>query len=168
MADRYASSTLALAACGTALATLVPITLYQTGVIPSLPDPAGSVFASETITSSKDAHPLGIPDGVLGLASYGVTLSLLLLSRRNMLARRALGAKLVLDGSMAGFNVVRQVVSFGKLCSWCTGTALATFAMVWAARETIGQTFASGEALSDAAQDGHLLDAIKHTAKDSK
>ncbi len=47
--------------------------------------------------------------------------------------------KLCADGALAGYNVVRQVVSFGKLCSWCTGTAFATGVMLFAGREVLGQ-----------------------------
>jgi len=45
----------------------------QVGAIDHLPDPPGSVFASDRITKSKSAYPLGIPDGILGLTSYGAT-----------------------------------------------------------------------------------------------
>jgi uncharacterized membrane protein len=143
----------ALVACAAALATLIPVTLFQTGVLSSLPDPPGNVFASEQITSSKEAHPLGIPDGILGLGSYAATFTLILLARRSPAARKLLGAKLMLDGSMAAFNVVRQVVSFGKVCSWCTCTAVATAALVWSGREVIADTLQSGEATYKAAHD---------------
>jgi uncharacterized membrane protein len=134
---------LLIGACCAALATLVPVALYQTGVLPRLPDPPSSVFDSERITTSKAAHPLGIPDGILGLASFGTTLALTLLSRRNRVAKNLLGAKLTLDASAAVFNASRQVVSFGKLCSWCTGTALAAGVMSYAGRKTIRDAWAA-------------------------
>lgn len=129
--------TLAVAACGTAIGTLVAVALFQSGVIDRLPDPPGRIFASERITLSKIAHPLGIPDSYPGLASYGTTMALLLLADKNKWARRALGFKLMGDAGAAGFNAVRQVVKFGKLCSWCTGTALATGVMVYAGRKAV-------------------------------
>jgi uncharacterized membrane protein len=64
---------LLLVACCSALATLVPVTLYQVGALSSLPDPPSPIFDSESITTSRAANPLGIPDGVLGLASFGTT-----------------------------------------------------------------------------------------------
>ena len=76
------------------------------------------------------AHPLGIPDSLLGLGSYGITFSLILLARSHPKARRLLTLKLLGDGAVAAFNVVRQVATFGKICSWCTGTALCTAVMV--------------------------------------
>jgi uncharacterized membrane protein len=120
----------AIAAASAAIATLIPVALYQCHAISKLPDPPGAWFDSEKITSSKDAHPMGVPDSLPGLASYGVTLALAIASRQSLVARRLFAAKLVVDGSMASFNVVKQVVSFRKLCSWCTGTALMTAVLV--------------------------------------
>ena len=137
---RSADTTTAVIGCGLALGALVPVALYQSGMIAALPDPEGKLFDSEKVTSSKAAHPFGVPDSYLGLASYGTTLGLVLLSERSKAARRLLGAKLVGDAGFAAFNVVRQVVSFGKVCSWCTGTALATALIVYGGRRSITET----------------------------
>ncbi|QNI31943.1 vitamin K epoxide reductase family protein [Alloacidobacterium dinghuense] len=138
---------LLLGACCSALATLVPVALYQTGVLSRLPDPPMSVFDSERITMSKAAHPLGIPDALLGLASFGATLTLAILARRHRTARPLLAAKIVLDASAAAFNAGRQVFSFGKLCSWCTGTAISVGVMAYAGRTTIHDTFSESVAI---------------------
>lgn len=127
----------AVAACVVAMATLVPVALHQTGLMKRLPDPPGDMFASEDIVQSQAAHPFGVPDSLPGLASYGTTMVLLLLAREKPGARKLLATKLALDGSLAAFNMARQVVSFRKLCSWCTGTALATGVMVMASRKLI-------------------------------
>ena len=132
---------LALAGCCVALGTLAVVALFQSGAVDRLPDPPGEIFDSERVTLSKTAHPMGIPDSYLGLASYGATLGLMLKAPRCSVARRVLGAKLLLDAGMAGFNAVRQVVTFGKVCSWCTGTALATAVMVYGGREAIAEAF---------------------------
>jgi uncharacterized membrane protein len=126
-----------IAACCTALATLVPVALYQTGTLKRLPDPPFGVFNSERVTSSKAAHPLGIPDSLVGLASFGSTLALILLARRHAAAKKLLGAKLTLDVCVAAFNASRQIISFGALCSWCTGTALAAAGMAYSGRSAI-------------------------------
>lgn len=131
---------LLLGACCTALATLVPVGLYQTGMIPRLPDPPMSLFESERIVMSNAAHPLGIPDALLGLASFGTTLTLAILARRHSRAKRLLGAKLILDAAAAAFNAGRQVLLFGKLCSWCTGTAISAGVMAYAGRTSIQDT----------------------------
>lgn len=137
---------LVIGCCYAALGTLVPVALYQTGILPRLPDPPLRIFDSERITMSGSAHPLGIPDGLLGLASFGMTLVLAFLARRHKTARQLLGTKLTLDASAAAFNTGRQVVCFGKLCSWCTGTAMATGMMAYGGREAIHETWS--EALS--------------------
>lgn len=139
----------AMGACGVALGTLAAVALFQSGAIDRLPDPPGRLFDSERITSSKMAHPGGIPDSYLGLVSYGTTLALILLARRQgrapqqRWAHRLLGFKLMADAGAAGFNAVRQVAVFGKVCSWCTGTALATAGMVYGGRAAMAEAVRS-------------------------
>ena len=136
-----------LAATSAALLTLVPIAAHQLGLLDHLPDPPSWIFDSDKITDSASAHPLGIPDSLLGLGSYGLTLTLALLAQKHDRAKKLLALKLVADGSVAGFNVVKQVVSFRRLCSWCTGTALCTAAMVLAGRAVIRQEGSSLRAM---------------------
>jgi len=128
---------LLIAATSAAMITLLPIAAHQFGLLEHLPDPPSWIFDSDRITNSKSAHPLGIPDSLLGLGSYGVTLALALLTQKNRGLRKLLAVKLVMDGSVAGFNVVKQIVSYRRLCFWCTGTALCTAAMVFAGRDLI-------------------------------
>lgn len=135
---RHSHSLLVVANCA-AVATLLPVSAHQLGALPHLPDPPGSLFDSDQITDSEAAHPFGIPDGILGLASYSATLALVLSAQKSSTARRLLAFKLAGDGALAGFNVVRQVVSFRKLCSWCTATALCTGVMLLAGRRIIAQ-----------------------------
>ncbi len=141
---------LLLGACCFALATLVPVALYQTGVLSRLPDPPMSVFDSERITMSKTAHPFGIPDGLLGLANFGATLTLAILARRDRTARSLLGAKLVFDASVATFNAGRQMVSFGKLCSWCTATAISAGVVAYAGRATVYSAVSEATTIGEA------------------
>ena len=136
---------LLIGACCAALSTLVPVACYQLSLIPKLPDPPLSVFDSEHITMSKMAHPLGIPDALLGLASFGTTLTLAILAGRNGTARKLLGVKLGLDASAAAFNAGRQVIEFRKLCSWCTATALSAGVMAYAGRGSIRAALAEGK-----------------------
>ncbi len=148
---------LMVASCVTTIATLVPVALFQTGVLDSLPDPPSRVFDSNWITQSKTAHPFGIPDALLGLASFSTTLTLILLARKSSKAKELLGVKLALDASAAAFNATRQIVKFGKLCSWCTGTALAAGVMAFAGRGEIVKS--SQKAKSSATQARALLDS---------
>jgi uncharacterized membrane protein len=137
--SQHSSNTLLVGANVTAILTLLPVAAHQLGCLSHLPDPPGKLFASDHITMSKAAHPLGIPDGVLGLASYGLTLSLALLAPARPEVRKLLVLKLVADGGLASFNVIRQVVSFRKLCSWCTATAVCTAVMVCAGRSMLAE-----------------------------
>ena len=66
---------MAVACCCAAMATLAPVALVQLHIIRDLPDLPGRLFDSKRVVTSKGAYHLGIPDGVLGLASYGVTLA---------------------------------------------------------------------------------------------
>jgi uncharacterized membrane protein len=117
-----------------ALLTLVPIAAYQAGLVKHLADPPGKIFDSDRVAGSPQAHPLGVPDSYLGIASYSVTFGLALLARNSPNARKLLAIKLLMDGTAAGVNVVRQVVTFRRLGSWCSATAICTGAMVFAGR----------------------------------
>ena len=136
--DDYSYRVLLAAACA-AVGTLIPVAAHQAGLLDHLPDPPGGIFDSDQITESDAAHPLGIPDGVLGLGSYGITLALALPACNCPTMRRLLALKLLADGSLAGINVARQVISFRKLCSWCTGTAACTGLMLLAGRKLIAE-----------------------------
>jgi hypothetical protein len=127
---------MAIACCCAAMASLAPVALVQLRIVKDLPDPPGRLFHSKRIVMSKDAYHLGIPDGVLGLASYGVTLALLLAAQpERSFVRRALRAKLALDATMAIRNVRKQIAEHGCLCSWCMGAAVATAGLVYFARK---------------------------------
>jgi|GEM_PF-2047892 len=126
-----------LVATSLALATLAPVAAHQLGKLKRLPDPPGRLFRSDRITGSSTAHPFGVPDSLLGIASYSVTLTLALLARRHWQARKLLGIKLLGDGTMASINMIRQIVTFRRLCSWCTGTVVCTAAMLIAGRGLI-------------------------------
>jgi uncharacterized membrane protein len=130
-----------IAGCCVAIATLIPVALFQTGMLRRLPDPPLSVFDSERITASSAAHPFGVPDGPVGIASFGTTLTLIFLAKRNRAARTLLGVKLTLDVSAAAVNAGRQVFQFGRLCSWCTAVAVSSGVMAYAGRQVIRDTW---------------------------
>jgi uncharacterized membrane protein len=130
-----------IAGCCLAIGSLVPIAMYQTGALTHLPDPPSAVFDSNGIASSREAYPFGIPDALLGLASFGTTLALVIASRRSVTARRLLAAKLTMDTTLAAFNGARQVVCFRRLCSWCTVTALAAAVTAYGGRDAIRTSF---------------------------
>jgi uncharacterized membrane protein len=131
------ASNAAIAATVGAILSLLPVAAHQIGMIKHLPDPPGDIFDSDGITTSRMANPFGVPDALLGLASYGVTLGLLVATRDTAYAKPLLRAKLNVDAAAAATNVVRQVVTFRRICSWCTATALCTAVMVSCGRRSV-------------------------------
>lgn len=128
---------IAIACCCVAIASLVPVALTQLKVIDTLPDPPGWMFDSTEIVTSKGAYKLGIPDGLLGIGSYGLTLTLLRMAGPSQpLLQKALRAKLALDGTMAVRHAKKQVSQFGRICSWCMVTAIATAGVLHYARRS--------------------------------
>jgi len=101
------------------------IALRQIGIVRHLSDPPGAIFDSDEIVMSEAAHPFGVPDGVLGLGSYAISAGLI--ASGSSIAR----VKLACDAGAAAFNVMRQVVEFRKVCSWCMAVAGCTAAMIW-------------------------------------
>lgn len=127
---------LAVACCCVAIGSLVPITMLQLGKIHDLPDFPARMFNTRKIVLSKSAFPLGIPDGLLGIGSYGVTLLLLTTAKPGRpVLQAALRGKLMLDGAMAARNTRKQMTKFGRVCTWCMATAVATAGVVHFARK---------------------------------
>lgn len=118
------------------MATLAPVALVQLHILKDLPDPPGRFFNSKRVVTSKGAYHLGIPDGMLGMASYGITLALLLAATpERRLVRRLLRGKLAWDATMAIRHVRQQVTQHKRICSWCMGVAVATAGLVFFARK---------------------------------
>lgn len=127
---------MAIACCCTALASLTPVALVQLHILKKLPDPPGRFFNSKKVVTSKGAYRFGIPDGLLGMASYGVTLALLMAAKPSRpIVQKMLRAKLGLDATMAIRKVRSQISDHGRLCSWCLGAAAATAGMVYFVRK---------------------------------
>lgn len=127
---------MAIACCCVAMGSLVPVFLLQFRVIDDLPEFPARLFNSKKIVMSKTAFPLGIPDSLLGLSSYGVTLILLFTAKPGRpWLQLALRGKLLLDGTLAARKTRKQITRFGRVCSWCMGTAAATAGVVYFARK---------------------------------
>ncbi len=133
--DQAASNAAVMATAG-AIFSLLPVAVRQIGLIKHLPDPPGRIFASDRITTSRMAHPFGVPDSLLGLGSYWITLGLLLAARHRAYAKPLLRAKLNADAAVAATNVVRQLTTFRRICSWCTATAFCTAVLVYYGRRS--------------------------------
>lgn len=127
---------MAIACCCVAIGSLVPVVLVQLHIVEDIPDLPGRIFNSKKIVTSKGAYRFVIPDGILGIGSYSLTLVLLIAAKPSRpLVRKALQAKLALDATMATRNARKQVKQFGRICSWCMGAAVATAGIVYFARK---------------------------------
>ncbi len=109
------------------------IALYQLGLIKHLPDPPVPGVDSEAVGGSDEAYArFDVPDAVLGLGSYAVTLSLAAVGGGGRAESRpwlplAMGAKVALDAAMAGRLALGQWPKHRALCSWCLLAAGASF-----------------------------------------
>jgi uncharacterized membrane protein len=55
-------------------ASMVPVTMLQTGIVRHLPDPPVRGFHSDAANSSLIAYQFGAPDGSIAVASFGVNI----------------------------------------------------------------------------------------------
>ncbi len=112
------------------------IALFQTGVIPHLPEPPLPHLDADRIDSSYDAYAiLSTPDAALGAASYAATMILAAMDGRDRaddapLLPLALAAKVSVDAAMAAKLSVDQWTKHRAFCFWCLAAATATFATV--------------------------------------
>lgn len=116
----------ALAALG--LIDFSLISLLQMGYIKKLPDLPGKLFDTEKVNTSKDAVIMGLPDGVIALGAYTLTMILAvagmrLKKKRSRYADLALGA--VVAGQAAGAaNYLRKMAFVQKkVCLYCVAGA---------------------------------------------
>lgn len=117
-----------------ASAAMGTITLYQTGIIPHLPDPPLPFVNSEKVDASEEAYRiLHAPDGALGLGSYAATLTLAAMGDENRAQTHpwiplALAVKVGFDAIYAAKLTVDQWTKHRAFCVYCLIAAGATFA----------------------------------------
>jgi uncharacterized membrane protein len=56
------------------MASMVPVTMLQTGIVHHLPDPPINGFHSDAANSSLIAYKFGVPDGAMAVASFGANI----------------------------------------------------------------------------------------------
>ncbi len=118
------------------IASMTVISLYQTGIIPHLPEPPIPGLDADAVDGSPDAYAiLSTPDAALGAASYAATLVLAAMDGPNRAENApwiplALAAKVTGDAAAAAKLTVDQWTKHKAFCSWCLLAAAATFASV--------------------------------------
>jgi uncharacterized membrane protein len=102
------------------MASMVPVTMLQTGLVHHLPYPPLKGFHSDAANSSLIAYKFGVPDGSTAVASFGLNIPLAAFggadrSRTKPLVPLVAAAKAAIDfaGSAWYFNEMRR----GK--KWC-------------------------------------------------
>ncbi len=106
------------------------ISMYQTGVIKSLPDLPFEVFDSNTVNASEDAYQFGAPDGPISAVAYAATMVLASAGGDEQTGRKpvldvALGAAVAGNAVGAIFYLYKMIFVQKKICLYCvTGAAV--------------------------------------------
>jgi uncharacterized membrane protein len=106
------------------------ISLYQTGVIKSLPDLPFEVFDSNKVNASEDAYQFGAPDGPISAVAYAATMVLASAGGDEQTGRKpvldvALGATVAGNAVGAVFYLYKMIFVQKKICLYCvTGAAV--------------------------------------------
>jgi hypothetical protein len=107
-----------------AMASLGGIALYQLGISKRLPDPPLPGFHAGAVHGSREAYALfALPDAILGLGSYAVTLALATAGDRDRARKQpwlplTMTVKLAFDIAQAGRLLTREVTQQRALSCW--------------------------------------------------
>lgn len=116
------------------IGSMAVVSLYQVGIIKHLPEPPLPKMDADKVDASPEAYAiLSMPDAVLGLGNYAVTLGLAAMGTDDRARTRpwiplALAGKTLADSLGAGKLTVDQWTKHRAFCSWCLLAAGATFA----------------------------------------
>ncbi len=122
-----------------AAGTMMPITLYQMGVIRHLPEPPLPRLNADAVDAASEAYAiLATPDAVLGLGSYAATALLASAGGEDRAQTHpwiplALAAKTTIDAAFGVKLTVDQWTNHRVFCSWCllaAGASVATVPLV--------------------------------------
>lgn len=132
-------------------AALGVISLYQMGLIKHVPEPPLPHFDADKVNASPDAYRrLDMPDGILGIGSYAVTMALAAAGGEDRVSTApwlplALAGKVGFDTVVAVQLTLDQARKQHAFCLWCLLTSAATFTMAplvvpeaWAAVRRFG------------------------------
>lgn len=106
------------------------ISLYQTGVIKSLPDLPFEVFDSNKVNASEDAYRFGAPDAPISAVAYAAIMVLASAGGDEKTGRKpvldvALGATVAGNAVGAIFYLYKMIFEQKKICLYCvTGAAI--------------------------------------------
>jgi uncharacterized membrane protein len=114
-------------------ASMVPVSMLQTGIVHHLPDPPIKGFHSDAANSSLIAYRFGAPDGPMSVASFAVNIPIAALggadrARTKPLIPLIAAGKAAMDAAMSGwyFNEMRRG---RKWCPYCIVGAISSLAV---------------------------------------
>ena len=112
-----------------AMGVMMPIVLFQTGLIEHLPDVPGALFNSDKVNSSDQAYRFGVPDGTLVIASLAVTVVLAAFGSSDRAALQPwvailLSIKAAVDAFFAGQYFWNMVTVQKVACLYCIAGGL--------------------------------------------
>ena len=108
------------------------ISLLQLGYFKALPDFPGKVFNTVKVNTSKDAVMLGMPDGVVSLGGYALTMLLAMAAsrfkKRSRLLDMALGGVVLSQAAGAAQYLYKMAFVQKRICVYCVAGAAINFA----------------------------------------
>ena len=125
LVERMGALTLAAASAG----AMLYIGLYQSRVVEHMWCPLNGK-GCETVANASFAHPLGIPDGYIGMAFYGAILLLLFVPPGQRWTWFALFVLAVVATS-ANVKGVFDMAKLGAFCTFCIFTTAASPVLLW-------------------------------------
>ena len=133
----------ALGALG--IADFTVISLYQTGIVRSLPDLPGKIFDSNAVNAATKAYETGVPDGTTGLIGYALPMALAAAGGTRETGRRRWMDWLTLGAAGAGaaaglYYLYDMVLREKRACVYCITGAGLHFAMTALAVKELQRT----------------------------
>jgi uncharacterized membrane protein len=128
---RNESALASLATLG--LADSIAVALRQTGVIEKLPDVSWRGFDANRVTTSPEAYPFGIPDGIPATALYvtEIALAAAVVKRpRSRFLRGLLGLAVGVGAIGAAYYSYQMAFVEKRVCLYCVTAIAANAAMV--------------------------------------
>ena len=112
------------------IVTLGVVAAFQTGILKHLPGPRGRVVNAERVHGSREAYAIfGIPDALLGMASYSTTALMAAFNARDLLvAKTAMDTGAAVCFSVYGWRKLGALSIYSMLSGVSSAASLALLA----------------------------------------
>jgi len=115
------------------MASMVPVTMLQTGIVHHLPDPPIKGFHSDAANSSLIAYKFGVPDGAMAVASFGANIPIAAFGGADRARTKPLVP--VIAAGKAGIDAATSLWYFNEMrkgkkwCPYCIVGAISSVAV---------------------------------------